>query len=104
MIMRPCARCCGAVSRGGLAEQALPDLLLIDGGRGQLGVVAAVLAELGPGSGRSMLVGMAKSRVKANVRGQLVERSEERLFRPGRKNPVTPAARVGGAVPAGAAA
>ena len=30
----------------------------------------------------------AKSRVKANVRGRSVERSEERFFLPGRKNPV----------------
>jgi excinuclease ABC subunit C len=34
------------------------------------------------------LVSIAKSRVKRNVRGQAVERSEERFFRPGRKNPV----------------
>ena len=32
--------------------------------------------------------GIAKSRVKANVRGKVVERSEERFFLPGRKNPV----------------
>jgi len=71
----------------GVAEQALPDLVMIDGGRGQLGVVTALLAELGL-TQRIDSVGMAKSRVKANVRGKLVERSEERLFLPGRKNPV----------------
>ncbi len=71
----------------GVAEQALPDLVMIDGGRGQLGVVAALLAESGL-TQRIDSVGMAKSRVKANVRGKLVERSEERLFLPGRKNPV----------------
>jgi len=60
---------------------------MIDGGRGQLGVVAALLAESGL-TQRIDSVGMAKSRVKANVRGKLVERSEERLFLPGRKNPV----------------
>jgi len=71
----------------GIAEQTLPDLVMIDGGRGQLGVVAALRAELGL-TQRIDSLGMAKSRVKANVRGKLVERSEERLFLPGRKNPV----------------
>lgn len=73
--------------RRGLAEGALPDFILIDGGRGQLEVGAALLAELGL-TAQIDLAGIAKSRVKANVRGKLVERSEERLFLPGRKNPV----------------
>ena len=34
------------------------------------------------------IAGIAKSRVKANVRGKTVERTEERFFLPGRKNPV----------------
>ncbi len=72
----------------GLAEQSLPDFILIDGGRGQLGVLAAVLEELGLAR-QIEAAGMAKSRVRANVRGKVVERSEERLFLPGRKNPVT---------------
>jgi excinuclease ABC subunit C len=72
----------------GLAEQPLPDFILIDGGRGQLGVLAAVLEEFGL-SQAIAAAGMAKSRVRANVRGKLVERSEERLFLPGRKNPLT---------------
>jgi excinuclease ABC subunit C len=71
----------------GISERNLPDLLLIDGGRGQLGVAGAVLGELGL-EGQVAVVGMAKSRVKANVRGKVVERSEERLFRPGRRNPM----------------
>jgi excinuclease ABC subunit C len=71
----------------GVSEQALPDLILIDGGRGQLGVAAALLEELGL-SERIDIAGIAKSRVKSNVRGKVVERSEERLFLPGRKNPV----------------
>ncbi len=72
----------------GVAEGDLPDLLVIDGGLGQLGVLTALLDELGL-EGSIEAVGMAKSRVLANVRGAVVERSEERLFRPGRKNPVT---------------
>lgn len=73
--------------RRGLEEDLLPDLILIDGGKGQLGVLTTVLAELGL-EGRIDAVGIAKSRVVANVRGKAVERSEERFFLPGRKNPV----------------
>jgi excinuclease ABC subunit C len=72
----------------GVAERMLPDLILVDGGRGQLGVLAAVLEELGL-DGEVDAAGMAKSRVRANVRGKQVERSEERLFLPARKNPVS---------------
>lgn len=71
----------------GLEEEGLPDFILIDGGRGQLGVLTAVLEELGL-AGRIDAAGIAKSRVFANVRGKKVERSEERIFLPGRKNPV----------------
>mgnify|MGYP001367799843 CR=1 FL=1 len=71
----------------GAAEQVLPDFILIDGGRGQLGVAAALLEELGL-TGRIDIAGIAKSRVRSNVRGKVVERSEERIFLPGRKNPV----------------
>lgn len=71
----------------GVEEGLLPDMILIDGGKGQLSVLSAVLEELSL-SGRVDAVGMAKSRVHSNVRGKLVERSEERFFLPGRKNPV----------------
>ncbi len=71
----------------GLQEADLPDFILIDGGKGQLGAVETVLVELGL-VGQIELAGLAKSRVVSNVRGRAVERSEERVFRPGRKNPV----------------
>ncbi|MDO3378966.1 excinuclease ABC subunit UvrC [Geoalkalibacter halelectricus] len=71
----------------GLQEGELPDFILIDGGRGQLGVLSAVLNELGLEE-RVDVAGIAKSRVLANLRGKVVERSEERLFVPGRKNPI----------------
>jgi len=71
----------------GKRDQQLPEMLLIDGGKGQLGVVAQVLAELEL-TGQIDLAGIAKSRVRRNVRGKAVERSEERFFLPGRKNPV----------------
>ena len=71
----------------GLEEGNLPDFMLIDGGKGQLGVLTMVLDELHI-TDRIDIAGIAKSRVKANVRGRTVERSEERIFLPGRKNPV----------------
>jgi len=77
----------GSRLRRGLEEDDLPDLLLIDGGKGQLSAVERILEEVSVAD-RLDLVGMAKSRVHANVRGKVVERSEERFFLPGRKNPV----------------
>lgn len=71
----------------GLEEQLLPDMILIDGGKGQLAVLCAALADFQL-QGRIGAVGIAKSRVVANVRGRAVERSEERFFLPGRKNPL----------------
>ena len=74
--------------RRGIEESRLPDFILIDGGKGQLGVLTTVIEDLGM-AGRIDIAGIAKSRVKANVRGRVVERTEERFFLPGRKNPVT---------------
>jgi excinuclease ABC subunit C len=73
--------------RRGQREDNLPDFILIDGGKGQLGVLTMVLEELNL-TGEIDIAGIAKSRVKVNVRGRVVERSEERFFLPGRKNPV----------------
>ena len=71
----------------GVEENNLPDMILIDGGKGQLGVLTAVLDDFSL-TDNIGAVGIAKSRVLANVRGKVVERSEERFFLPGRKNPV----------------
>jgi excinuclease ABC subunit C len=71
----------------GINEDILPDLILIDGGKGQLSILKAVVEELAL-AGRIEIASIAKSRVLANVRGKAVERSEERFFLPGRKNPV----------------
>ena len=71
----------------GIEEELLPEFILIDGGKGQLAVLDMVLDELNL-TGAIDIAGIAKSRVKANVRGKAVERSEERFFLPGRKNPV----------------
>ncbi|TVQ87849.1 MAG: excinuclease ABC subunit UvrC [Chromatiaceae bacterium] len=63
-------------------EVPLPDLLLIDGGRGQLGAVAAVLQELGI-TGLT-LVGVAK--------GPDRKAGAEQLWRPDQPTPIIPGA------------
>ena len=67
--------------RRAVAEDDLPDLVLIDGGKGQLNVARAVFQDLGI-EGLSV-VGIAKAR-NLDQGG----RSPERFFLPGRKNPV----------------
>jgi excinuclease ABC subunit C len=61
-------------------QGALPDLLMVDGGRGQLGVALAVMRELGL-EGRFDVIGIAK---KDERRGE----SRDKIFVPGRANPV----------------
>ncbi|MCP5039376.1 MAG: excinuclease ABC subunit UvrC [bacterium] len=71
-----------------LDKEPLPDLLMVDGGRGQLGVLSAVLADVGVGLDT---LGLSKEREgegpTARVRrgGGL---KAERIFRPGRANPI----------------
>jgi excinuclease ABC subunit C len=62
----------------------LPDLVLIDGGKGQLNVAVEVMKELGAPD--VPLRSIAKSRVVGETESR--HRSDERLFIPGRKNPV----------------
>ena len=61
----------------GLEEDRLPDMLLIDGGKGQLQVAVDVLGEFDL-LGRIDLVSIAKEK----------EDEGEKLFKPGRKNPI----------------
>jgi len=70
-----------ARERGGL-----PDLLVIDGGLGQLGAARAVFAELGLTD--LEVVGLAKERVERDPTASELRRRPERVFLPGRKNPV----------------
>lgn len=65
----------------------LPDLVVVDGGIGQLNSTLEVIRQLGLAD-RVPLVGLAKSRVKGDGKSTKVERSEERVFLPGRRNPV----------------
>jgi excinuclease ABC subunit C len=63
----------------------LPDLMVIDGGKGQLGMAERALADAGVEG--VALAGLAKARALPG-RGAEVEHSPERVFLPGRKNPV----------------
>jgi len=67
-------------------EQVFPDLIVVDGGKGQLNVAIEVLRELG--NEQVDVVGLAKKRVVRAAREAEVERSDERVFLPGRVNPV----------------
>ena len=59
----------------------LPDLLVVDGGRGQLAIAARVLKELGIGA--VSLAALAKERTDAQGRSVV-----ERVYLPGRKNAI----------------
>ena len=66
--------------RSGAGEESLPDLLMVDGGRGQLNIAVAVLGQLGL-DGAFAVAGIAK---KDERRGEV----RDRIFLPGRINPV----------------
>lgn len=68
--------------RGGEEGWEFPDLFVVDGGRGQLGVAVAVMKELGVEG--LALCSLAKER--ESVTGEKVV---DRVYQPGRKNPVT---------------
>ena len=78
----------------GVIEGGLPDLVVIDGGKGQLSQALAVLEELGVRGVEA--VALAKSRVQSKDDGDAtpkfaqeeVERSYERVFLPKTKNPM----------------
>ncbi|TWJ18972.1 excinuclease ABC subunit UvrC [Geobacter argillaceus] len=69
-----------------ITDDPFPDLIVVDGGIGQLNVLSAVLEDLG--IAEIDLAGLAKSRVERDMVATEVERSDERVFLPGRKNPV----------------
>jgi excinuclease ABC subunit C len=75
------------VMRRRLDNGKLPDVIVVDGGHGQINVVAEVLKEF---ELSIPIVGVAKSRVKksrSSFKSKEVNRSEERLVIPGRMNP-----------------
>ena len=69
------------------STEELPDLIVVDGGTGQLNVLIAVLEELGVQGVEA--AGLAKSRVERSMESAELKRSDERVFRPGRKNPIS---------------
>src|SRR5215813_3478543 len=70
----------------GNQEEDLPDLVVVDGGKGQLAMALAAMAEVGVKGVEA--VGLAKMRVQSAPRSAEIERSEERVFLPGQSNPV----------------
>lgn len=67
-------------------ELEKPDLIVVDGGKGQLSVAMKVLEELG--LSHLPLVGLAKARTQSDFTMAEVAATEERFFLPGRSNPV----------------
>jgi excinuclease ABC subunit C len=63
-----------------------PDLLVIDGGLGQLGAAKVVLERQGLEA--LPVIGLAKERVARDPVAREIQRRPERIFLPGRKNPV----------------
>ncbi len=70
----------------GREEADLPDLVVVDGGKGQLAMALAAMVEIGVSGVEA--VGLAKDRVQAAARSAEIRRSEERVFLPGQSNPV----------------
>jgi excinuclease ABC subunit C len=67
-------------------EESFPDLILVDGGRGQLGVLAELIATRGLAT-QIEIASIAKAR-QEKVAGRATLRSQERFFRPGVKDPL----------------
>jgi excinuclease ABC subunit C len=67
-------------------EYETPDLIVIDGGKGQLSVAVKILQELGKQD--IPVVGLAKARTQGEFSDSEVFATEERFFIPGRQNPV----------------
>lgn len=63
-----------------------PQLIVVDGGKGQLSQAVKILKELG--KTHIPVAGLAKARVARDFQSAVVEQSEERVFIPGRQNPI----------------
>jgi excinuclease ABC subunit C len=66
-------------------EYETPQLIVIDGGKGQLSVAMKILSEIGQ---EIPVVGLAKARTQGHFSDSEVTATEERFFLPGRANPV----------------
>lgn len=67
-------------------EEALPDLLMVDGGKGQLAQAVAILDDLNVQG--VDVCSIAKARTESDFESAEVKSSSERIFIPGRSNPV----------------
>lgn len=67
-------------------DEVLPDLVVVDGGKGQLSQAVAILEELQIQG--VDVVGLAKAKVESDFQAKEVASSMERIFIPNRKNPV----------------
>lgn len=67
-------------------EDRFPDLVVVDGGKGQLAQAVAIFEELGVQGVE--VVGLAKARTESDFKKTEVESTLERIFIPGRKNPI----------------
>ncbi|MFN2425980.1 MAG: excinuclease ABC subunit UvrC [Candidatus Binatia bacterium] len=70
----------------GREEGGLPDLLIVDGGKGQLAMAVEAMRELGVEGVE--LASLAKDHVTGEFQNEDITHSEERVFRPGRSNPI----------------
>jgi excinuclease ABC subunit C len=71
----------------GLAEGDLPDLVVVDGGKGQLAMALAALRDLGVADVDA--IALAKEKVQRAARSREIQRSEDRVFVPGQSNPIS---------------
>jgi excinuclease ABC subunit C len=70
-----------------LESYGMPDLVVVDGGIGQLNTALEIIRGLGMEE-RFDLVSLAKSRVAPDAASDTIQKSNERVFLPGRRNPV----------------
>jgi hypothetical protein len=71
---------------GNETDWPMPDLIIIDGGKGQLSQAMKILQEIGRKD--IPVVGLAKARTESDFQKAEVESTEERFFLPARQNPV----------------
>jgi len=70
-----------------LDSYGMPDLVVVDGGIGQLNAALEIIRGMGM-EGHFDLVSLAKSRVASDAASETIQKSNERVFLPGRRNPV----------------
>ncbi|MBL8857506.1 MAG: excinuclease ABC subunit UvrC [Planctomycetes bacterium] len=76
----------GRSLKRGVADGDLPSLVVIDGGQAQL--ASALDARDEAGAWDVTMIGLAKARSERKVAGVVKEKSEERVFMPGAKEPI----------------